>query len=89
MLRSMALAGVIGIILLPRGEARGGTPAPAGATASANASAAPPSPGARPRVSPYTLAARRQAEAARAGHAPAVPPSMKRTRRATSRVPPR
>jgi hypothetical protein len=42
----------------------------------------------RPRVSPYALAARRQAESARVtGHAPLSPTSM-RTRRAINRVPP-
>jgi hypothetical protein len=45
----------------------------------------------RPRVSPYLAVARRQAQAAQAGpagHAPAVPPWMSRTPRATSRAAP-
>jgi hypothetical protein len=88
MLRSMALAGVVGILLL-RPDAASATPAPTGATAAAPATSSPA--GAQPRVSPYAaFAIRRQAQAASgAGHAPAVPPSKQRTRRATSRVPQR
>jgi hypothetical protein len=83
MLRSMALAGVVGILLLPADAICATAAAPAASAASSPA-------GAQPRVSPYALAARRQAQAASgAGHAPAVPPSMQRTRRAISRVPPR
>jgi len=88
MLRSMALASVVGILLLPAG-AICATPAPTSAMVTAPAASAAPSPaGTRPRVSPYASAARKQAQAASgAGHAPAVPPSMQRTRRAISRVP--
>jgi hypothetical protein len=83
MLRLMALAGVVGILLLPA-DAICATPTPTSAMVAASAA------GAQPRVSPYALAARRQAQAASgAGHAPAVPPSTQRTRRAISRVPPR
>jgi hypothetical protein len=91
MFRSIALAGVVGILLL-RPDAASATPAPTGATAAAPATPATSSPaGAQPRVSPYAaFAVRRQAQAASgAGHAPAVPPSKQRTRRATSRVPQR
>jgi hypothetical protein len=60
-----------------------GTPS-VDATADASADAA-----ARPRVSPYAIAARQHAQAAPGpGHLAAVPPSMRRTRMAVSRVPP-
>jgi len=87
MVGSMALAGLVGILLLPA-DAICATPAPTSAMAAAPAASSPAD--AQPRVSPYALAARRQAQVASgAGHAPAVPPSMQRTRRAISRVPPR
>ena len=90
MVGSMALAGLVGILLLPA-DAICATPAPTSAMAAAPAASAASSPAdAQPRLSPYAVAARRQAQAASgAGHAPAVPPSMQRTRRAISRVPPR
>jgi len=87
MLRSMALASVVGILLLPAG-AICATPAPTKAMCG---------PGRVGRVlacrrtaSGFALCFgdRRQAQAASgAGHAPAVPPSMQRTRRAISRSP--
>jgi hypothetical protein len=81
MLRSMALAGVVGTLVVPL-AAPGATTAPQGGAVAAAPAGAPP------RVSPYVLAARRQAQVAPgAGHAPALPPAMQRTRRATSQAP--
>jgi hypothetical protein len=85
--RGLAVAGVVAASLLlapapadaatPHGKlARPATPA-AAAPAASSASATPP------RVSPYTIAARKHAQAASgAAHAPAVPPTMRRTRQA-------
>jgi hypothetical protein len=79
---------VVGSVLLlpaladavPQGAKRVLAPAPA-------ASAVSSAEGARPRVSPYTIAARQHAQAASsAGHAPAVPPSMRRTHQAIGQV---
>jgi len=91
MLRSMALAGVVGLLLL-WADAACASPAPTSVTAAAPAAPAASAPaGAQPRVSPYAaMAARAQAQAVKSGrHIPAVPPSMQRTRRAISRVPTR
>jgi hypothetical protein len=91
--RGMALAGIVagGLLLMPTlADAAPRDRKVAQPAAPAGASGASSPAGAQPRVSPYALAARRQAQAASgAGHAPAVPPSMRRTRRAISRVPSR
>lgn len=84
--RGLAVAGVVAasLLLVPtRADAAtpGGTSARPAAPAAA-APAASSAPATPPRVSPYTLAARRHAlEASGAAHAPAVPPTVRRTRK--------
>lgn len=83
----MVLAGVVAGSLLPvptlgdAAKAGGKSARPSAPVAAAPAaSSAPAMP---PRVSPYVIAARRHAQAASgAGHAPAIPPTMRRTRQA-------
>jgi hypothetical protein len=81
----LALAGAIGGLLLPisgiaaeRTPARVNVPEPAASA-----------PDTQPRMSPYAAAARRQAQAASSPeHNHSIPPTMQRTQRTVSRVPP-
>jgi hypothetical protein len=83
--RGIAVAGVVaGSLLLVATRADAATPggksprpaAPAAAAPAASSATATP-----PRISPYAIAARRQALATPGtAHAPSVPPSMRRTR---------
>jgi hypothetical protein len=80
----MALAGLFasGLLLLPALADAG--PRDRKLAQPAAAAASPPAAKA-PRVSPYAMVARRNAEARATGHTPVVPPSMQRTRQPIGR----
>jgi len=83
----LSAAGVVaGSLLLVPALADAAPPRGTSARPAAPATAAPAAPSASatpPHVSPYAIAARQHAQAASgAAHAPAVPPTVRRTRKA-------